>query len=80
MSGGAYNYNYWQMTYLAELLLEASSERQESEIEYNWPRQRLARLLEHVAGLARTVEWVDSGDYGPERLRDVAEALARLGW
>ena len=65
ISGGHYNYAYHHIEQFA------------SDIEDNGNADRIKfrRILELVAEAARAVEWVDSGDFGPEEEK---EALDRL--
>lgn len=60
MSGGAYNYAYQHIDDLIELLKEGNNERPSSY------RKSMVEISEEFRELARTIEWVDSGDSDPQ--------------
>lgn len=69
MSGGAYNYAYQRIADLA-LEIRARAGRDPKRLTF-------ARLLDAVAKAARDIEWVDSGDTGPDGADEsIAEAIA----
>lgn len=69
MSGGSYDYAYARIEALADQITEAA---EDSEL-----RLRFADHLRLVAKAARSIEWVDSGDYalGGE-IEDIEKVLA----
>jgi hypothetical protein len=86
MSGGSFNYAYSRVQDFSESLAEKIRNNNVPD-EYGdvsaYPVEVLAVLssvqaqTEQIAGLMRAVEWLYSGDYGPETfLERVAELLA----
>lgn len=66
MSGGSWNYFYIQLEEVAERLA----------IDECPHRKMFAAHLEKCAEAMRSIEWVDSGDYGPGReLEDIAKCF-----
>lgn len=59
MSGGAYDYKYKQLEDLAELLAPSQDKHQHV-------RDRVATALRELSTICHDIEWIDSGDYGPE--------------
>jgi len=74
MSGGHYNYKFFQMEYLAEELEEENVGRNPG-VETG-VRAQTARVLRFLADVCRDIEWGDSGD-GCD-WEDVARRIAPL--
>ena len=59
MSGGAYNYSYHHLDSFIELLKEREIENTSNH------RRLMIDITEEFRELAKTIEWVDSGDSDP---------------
>jgi len=75
MSGGAYDYAYYQIEELAESILkkpQASYELAQEmgyEVDVNAhmaERRLVAEVLEEIGEICHAIEWIDSGDYGED--------------
>ena len=66
MSGGSWNYFCYELEEVAERL----------SIDKCPHRKMFANHLEKCANALRSIEWVDSGDYGPgDELEDIAKCF-----
>jgi len=70
MSGGAYNYAYCRLENLAEEIKQRD--------DHQALRCLVSDYLKRLADICRTIEWIDSGDYGEEEWKDVEEKLKAL--
>jgi hypothetical protein len=69
MSGGSYEYIHSKVNYAISLMEENQNEHPELF------REKAIKISEAYAEFIRTIEWVDSGDCGPE---DALEALNKF--
>jgi len=67
MSGGAYDYAYYRLEELAEEIKQRDN--------YKALRCLVSDYLKRLADICRTIEWIDSGDYGEEKWKDIQEEL-----
>jgi len=65
MSGGSYQYRYFQLEMLADDL-ETKNESETVSLAFD-VRCLTATRLRELAAICHDIEWVDSGDYGPEQ-------------
>jgi len=68
MSGGAYDYKYTNLDDLADRMAPNRDDHQKI-------RERVATALRELAKVCHDVEWIDSGDYGPEDWEDIIQWL-----
>ncbi|MFE4867721.1 hypothetical protein [Streptomyces sp. NPDC056682] len=80
MSGGSYDYLYWQVPELGGHVgqLEAMAERLEALPYAAEAAAATRRILEAIsdeklADVWRAVEWWDSGDYGEDQVREAID-------
>lgn len=72
MSGGAYEYAYEKIKYVAEAF---QPHRKQDHFE---ERGKFADILNICAEIAHDIEWIDSGDYGDEEWNEIIEKLDKL--
>ena len=65
MSGGSWGYAYSRVEDVAERLMLSG----------DLNRRALGLMLRRAAVALRAVEWVDSGDYGPEKEEEAMRAV-----
>ena len=68
MSGGSYDYKYRAIEELADLLSPNKDK-------YQLIRDRMANALRGIAKQCHDIEWIDSGDYGPEDFEEIKKWL-----
>lgn len=76
MGGGEYDYLYGSLNELADRI-QLHLEKAGLTPETRELRVRFIERLRLMSDAARSIEWVDSGDYGPDReVEDIKKALA----
>lgn len=67
MSGGAYDYKYWQIGDLADdILTDVKQKRFSENSEAEAKVKEIAKNLDKLSKMAKEVEWWASGDTGPD--------------
>lgn len=72
MSGGSHNYAYVKLQEIAESFQPYRKQDHFQE------RGKFADILEICAKIAHDIEWIDSGDYGPEKWQELIKKLNQL--
>ncbi len=72
MSGGSYDYMYTKLNDLADML-----DPQIMQDENLLIRRRTAAALRELSNQCHDIEWIESGDYGREKYKEIEEWLTK---
>jgi lipopolysaccharide biosynthesis regulator YciM len=69
MSGGSQNYLYLKVQDVAGNLFDNVSDINSLQ------KQKLKEIYQEMSDFMKTIEWIESGDYGTEKINEAIEAF-----